>query len=119
VHLSDGTSVSTNAEGRYRLSGLAAGTYAVAVRMSGYLEARQSEVAVPAGAEITLPDVTLQAGDIDGDCEVSLFDLIAVSSGFGDAAGHPSADINADGLVDIRDLILVSTNFRAICPSEW
>jgi hypothetical protein len=61
----------------------------------------------------------LRGGDVNGDCSVNLFDLIAVSSAYGNPGHGLRADINDDGLVDLRDIVLVSRNLGRLCPGEW
>ena len=48
--------------------------------------------------------VTNRSGDLNGDGEVNILDLILV------AQRQPGADINGDGMIDIFDLILVAQN---------
>jgi len=115
----DVTTVTTGGDGRYRIEGLSPGDYAVWVRMPGYLETSREDILIPPGAEITLPDVTLRAGDVNADCAVDLFDLIAVAGSLASTGTNPARDINADGRVDILDLILVSSNYGSTCPSAW
>lgn len=114
-----GVSATTDQDGRYLLPGLPTGMYAVMARMPGYLESRQVTVAVTAGTQTILPDVTLRGGDPNGDCTINLFDLIVVASNYGSAQPDPRADINADGQVDIRDLVLVGRNLGGGCPGAW
>jgi hypothetical protein len=119
VSVPNAPTVSSAADGSYLLPGLSSGAYTVTLRMPGYLEAVRQGVEVIAGAETVLPDVTLRGGDINGDCEVDVFDLVAVAANFGTSPREPRADINGDGRVDLRDLVLVSVNLRRRCPSEW
>jgi hypothetical protein len=119
VEVPGGVSATTGEDGRYLLPGLPTGLYTVVARMPGYLETRQVTVAVTAGMQTTLPDVTLRGGDPNGDCTVNLFDLVVVASNYGGAQPDPRADINADGRVDILDLVLVGGNLGGSCPGAW
>jgi len=118
VELENGAVTTTNAEGRYLFSDLSPGSHVVSVRYAGYLEAQHPGVLIPAGSQITLTDLTLRAGDPNGDCVVDLFDLIKVASSLGELQPG-AADLNSDGAVDVFDLILVSSNFGLSCPIEW
>ena len=74
-----------------------------------------SEEVIPAGPHefifaITPEEVPL-VGDVNGDGQVNVRDLILVSRSFGkEASSNPQADVNQDGIIDIRDLILVATH---------
>ena len=118
MELENETATTTNAEGRYLFSNLPPGSHVVTVRNAGYLETQHPGVLIPAGGQVTLVDVTLRAGDPNGDCTVDLFDLIKVAASLGEVQPR-AADLNRDGEVDVFDLILVSSNFGLSCPIEW
>ena len=71
-------------------------------------------------AEVTIPPEPAEAifGDINRDGVVNIQDLVIVSTRFGQT-GQNSADINGDRLVDIVDLVLVASavNEAAAAPS--
>ncbi len=51
-------------------------------------------------------------GDINQDGAVDIKDLILVAKDFGKTTGfNPGCDLNSDGKVDIKDLIIVAKNF--------
>jgi hypothetical protein len=52
-------------------------------------------------------------GDIDGDMDVDLQDLIILISDFGKTGGYnnPKSDINGDSIVDIFDVVYVASRF--------
>lgn len=53
-------------------------------------------------------------GDIDGNGQVDLFDLVAVVTGWGTCPDKPEpcpADVDGDGTVGVHDLIAVLLNF--------
>ena len=52
------------------------------------------------------------AGDVNGDGIVNVQDLVLVSSNFGQT-GQNSADVNSDGVVNISDLVLVAGAFSS------
>ena len=72
-----------------------------------------------AGWQGALPDTQGQISipqtlpwDINNDGVVNIQDLVLVSSSFGvDAPEHPKVDVNKDGRVNILDLILVAAHF--------
>ncbi|MCB0168660.1 MAG: hypothetical protein KDI79_30820, partial [Anaerolineae bacterium] len=64
------------------------------------------------GVEIFRADETGdKAGDINGDGQVNLLDLVMAASLFGSDA--PEADVNQDGTVDVIDLTIIAGNFRS------
>lgn len=54
-------------------------------------------------------------GDADNNGLVNVLDLIAVSSNFG-CVGCTSGDADCNGTVNILDLVAVSSSFGSICP---
>ena len=58
-------------------------------------------------------------GDINGDGNVDVLDLIAVTSDFGNTGANMATDVNGDGVVDMLDLVLVAGSFdgTAAAPS--
>jgi hypothetical protein len=119
VSISGVISVTSSEDGSYMLGDLSPGSYTVTVRMPGYLDAHREGVIVSAGTETALPNVTLRAGDANGDCSVNLIDLVLVASNLGSGPRDPRADINNDNRVDLRDLVLVSINLGRHCPGGW
>jgi len=109
----------TDTQGEFGLVGLPAGVYTVTAEMAGYLQTVQIGVQVSATENTTLPAANLQGGDANGDCVVNLFDLIIVAASYGQPARDARADIDSDGRVDVRDLVLVSRNMHQACPVPW
>jgi len=68
-----------------------------------------------------LPDLNLDSGDANGDCVIDLFDLVIVAAALDPSrpASDPRADLNADGVVSMLDLVMVSRYYGAICPQVW
>ena len=61
---------------------------------------------------IALKEASHIAEDINGDGIVNIQDIVLVSSFFGQV-GESRADVNGDGVVNIQDLILVAGAFGA------
>ena len=56
----------------------------------------------------------LRSGDVNGDGDIDIFDLILVARQFGESVPpNTDVDINGDGMVDIFDLALVAKGFGA------
>jgi hypothetical protein len=60
------------------------------------------------------------AGDMDGDGDVDIFDIVIISSAYGtrrgDPAYNPNADIDDDGDVDIFDVVIAAGNYGLSIP---
>jgi len=64
---------------------------------------------------VTVGAAGLPGGDINGDSEVNLDDLILLGAAWGKSTGetgyNAAADINSNGVIDIDDLILLGANW--------
>jgi len=110
----------TTSNGDFETSGVQQGTHVVRAWLQGYLPAEKADVSVTIGQTTTLPAVQLRGGDVDGDNEVGLLDLVTVASNYHTTPpDDPRADINADGWVDLFDLVLVAGNYRLTGPLQW
>ncbi len=115
-----GLSTTTDASGVYALSPVP-GSYGVTVSLGGYLSATCPGVVARAGATTQLTEVTLLAGDVDGDCQIGLFDLVVLGARFNQLppAPPPHLDLNADGALNILDVVLLAGNYGRFCPNPW
>jgi hypothetical protein len=59
------------------------------------------------------------SGDMDGDCDVDIVDIMLVASRWnstvGDARYDPRYDLDHDGDIDIVDIMLVATRWNQHC----
>ena len=67
-------------------------------------------VTFTATATATAPEASQPVADINGDGIVNIQDMVLVSSNFGKTEQN-SADVNGDGVVNISDLVLVADAF--------
>lgn len=110
IQVTGGVSATTAADGSYTLS-LPAGSYTLTMSRSSYLS-QTTTVTTQAGGTVTVPQVTLRGGNINGDTRIDILDLVAVGAQFGSTNPNPpTADVNGDGVVDIMDIVLVAKNF--------
>jgi len=107
--------VVTAADGRYEILGARAGRYEFLFEHDLYLAARLQNCDTGAGLEFNPPPVTLVAGDLNRDQAINIMDLTRCAAVFG--SPDPGADINADGIVDLLDLVLIGINFGRVGPT--
>jgi hypothetical protein len=109
-----GRSATTDAQGAFRVDAVPVGTHELQARMAGYLRYGLPGLTVTEGTVVSPSVITLRAGDINGDDVVDLLDLVAVSSRYGEQAPVPiPEDLNGNGEVELLDLVLVSSNYGA------
>ena len=94
-----------------------AGTYTVVATASGFLGAEGSATLV-ANETATMPDVTLLAGDIDGNDVIDQFDAMTIGMSY-NSADPAAADLNNDGTINVLDLELLAANYRLTGPIAW
>jgi len=89
-------------------------TYMVATNRPGYLnlDAAAGKTLNVTGAEITLPLLRLLSGNaVSTDNVINGADLEIIKSWFGIMGEALDADVNFDGVVDVRDLALAGGNY--------
>jgi hypothetical protein len=121
VNLYDATntlvaSVPANQDGTFSLTA-PAGTYAVVATAPGFLSAAGS-VTLSSGGTTSLPNVTLLAGDIDGNNVIDQLDALTIGMNY-NTATPAAADLNNDGNIDVLDLELLAANYRDTGPIAW
>ena len=110
------TSVTANPDGTFSLTA-PAGSYTVVATASGFLSAQGSAVLNP-GSTTTKPNVTLLAGDIDGNNVIDQFDALTIGINY-NSASPAAADLNNDGIINVLDLELLAQNYRDAGPIVW
>lgn len=108
--------VSANLDGTFSLTA-PAGTYAVVATAPGFLSAAGSAT-LSSGGTTTLPDVTLLAGDIDGNNVIDQLDALTIGMNY-NTATPAAADLNNDGTINVLDLELLAANYRETGPTVW
>jgi probable HAF family extracellular repeat protein len=83
--------------------------YASAINNSGQILANGYRIWEDGYVIALLTPIERLAGDINGDCQVNIDDLVLVIYEWGDAGSV--ADVNGDGVVDIDDLVWVITHW--------
>ncbi|HQJ50547.1 MAG TPA: right-handed parallel beta-helix repeat-containing protein [Anaerolineae bacterium] len=112
--------VTTNSWGNYALSSMVYDTYQVRIEMARYLDAYATyEVK---GGTLVLKKVKLLGGDAVEDDTIDVLDASFIGARFGTVPLEDldkQADINADGVVDILDLVLMGGNYGKSSPVPW
>jgi hypothetical protein len=112
----------TDADGNFRLEDLPPDTYEVYAKTYGYLDSLTSNVVVVAGEVCTDTDATkLLGGDVvlqpKPDNKIDILDVSYIGAHFW--AAEATADVNGDGVVNIRDLVMAAANFGRTGPTTW
>jgi hypothetical protein len=110
----------TGPEGYFNLNVPAGGTYLVQASYNGYLKTQETNVYV-VGATVWLGITSLKGGDVNGDNNINILDIVSIISRYG-TSGWPASDpidINDDGVINIFDLTIAAGNFGRYGPVTW
>ncbi len=107
----------TDAAGNFTITVPQGGVYQVQAFDHGYLKAQKSSVYV-VGATVGIGTTRLLGGDVNGDNNVNILDIVGIIGVFG-TGGTISTDINDDGTVNIFDLTIAAGNFTKVGPTAW
>jgi len=122
VTLSNGSTVlgsaATDNTGAFSLL-VPAGTLTAKATRAGYLSAEKLNVTMAPGGSVTLPTVTLLAGDVDGNgCVTWVNDLMPIGNAIGTVpSANDVRDINGDASINYVDLNLASANGGLCSPA--
>jgi len=103
-------------DGSYSFNDLPAGSYTFEYLKKGWSKVIHTGINVPAGAIITLPDLTLFIGDMNSDTFINVQDLLWVAQYIGKRPTDPEwpeaqiADVNQDTYINVQDLLRVAAN---------
>lgn len=110
--------VLTDSTGHFIFENVMEGAYVVEASAAGHITIQQNAVINPESQGIDLGYEVLKAGDTDGNQTIDLADAAFVGANF-NVPVPPApvlADLNLDGKVDIRDLVLIGGNFGLVGP---
>lgn len=105
----DSLTATTSSTGFFLFDEVATGTYTATADRAGFLAATCDSLDHSNDVLTTLEEVTLLAGDINSDAEIDITDAVAI--GIALSTDDDVADLNADGVVDVLDLILMAVNY--------
>ena len=112
----DSQQVTADASGNFSFSA-PAGTYTVNASAQGFLSA-QGPATLTAGATTTMPQISLSAGDINGNGVVDQFDAMTIGMSY-NTTTPAAADLNCDSSINVLDLELLASNYRKVGPVAW
>ncbi|MDE0683302.1 MAG: dockerin type I domain-containing protein, partial [Candidatus Poribacteria bacterium] len=86
--------------------------------MSGYQNGTGYDEGVPATSALGTPGYPQSSlvGDVNADGTVNILDLVLVASRFGETE-TPEADVNGDGIVNIQDLVMVANSLGSVAAA--
>ena len=106
----------TGVDGTYSMSPMRVATYTVVITHTSYLRTDPLVVTVTAGSPISMPTAVLLGGDVNGDGRIAFVDAVIISLAYTYQRGEQgyvlAADIDADGVVDLDDLVMVGANWQ-------
>jgi hypothetical protein len=112
----DSQQVTADASGNFSFSA-PAGTYTVNASAQGFLSA-QGPATLTAGTTTTMPQISLSAGDINGNGVVDQFDAMTIGMSY-NTTTPAAADLNCDSSINVLDLELLASNYRKVGPVAW
>jgi len=128
----NGVTVKTDIAGKFTLTNVPIGTYAIRANYPGYLASEKSiTVTSTSPALIDVGTTTLRGGDVNNDAKINILDIGAITGKFGKtglAVGSASvtcavvdepADINDDGQINISDLAIAAGNWVKTGSTPW
>lgn len=110
------TSVTANPDGTFSLTA-PAGTYTIRATASGFLSAEGTATLI-GGSTSTMPTISLLAGDIDANNVIDQFDAMTIGMNY-NGSTPAEADLNNDGVINVLDLEVLASNYRATGPTVW
>jgi parallel beta-helix repeat protein len=108
--------VTVNSDGIFSLTA-PAGLYTVVATANGFLSAQGEAVLIEGETSIKLP-ISLIAGDIDGNNVIDQFDAMSIAMNYNTHLLE-AADLNADGVIDVGDLEILSFHYRTAGALNW
>ena len=88
------------------------GAYTVSLTVTDDDGATNTDISIVTVASISLPD---NPGDINGDNEVDLLDILMIIEHFGKTSGFDEkVDLNNDGVINLSDILEVVKNWGKV-----
>jgi hypothetical protein len=88
--------------------------------ISSIVEPVEGEVYIDDNALVAGPVLITIPGDVDGDYDVDIFDIVTMAGDYGSNEGDPEfdpiSDINGNGAIDIFDIVIAAGNYGESFP---
>jgi murein DD-endopeptidase MepM/ murein hydrolase activator NlpD len=119
--------IETNQDGTFYIEA-DAGTYDVVIEKPGYLTYTVKNIVLGEMGEVEFEDYALIAGDVNGDGEIELSDLVALNDNIGITVSYEEGvtdenakyDFNGDGIIDKEDRNILKANYGKQAETiEW
>lgn len=105
-----------NPDGSFNIT-VPEGTYTIMASAEGFLSAQGSVTAVN-GSVISMPSVSLIAGDIDNNGVINQLDVLTIRMNY-DTVIPAAADLNNDGVINVLDLGILAENYGKSGALLW
>lgn len=106
----------TDPNGNFNIN-IPGGTYSIVASAEGYLSA-QGSVAPVNGSIVSMPVVSLAAGDVDNNGVVNQFDAFTIRMNYNNSI-PAAADLNNDGVINVLDLGILAENYGKSGALPW
>ena len=115
------TSAITDNAGNFSVTVPAGSAYSATASLTGYLPATRATLTPGAGSTVTLPTITLPAGDLSGDrCVTWTNDIVPIGNAIGlSVASTDARDINGNLAVDYDDVSKAAANGGLCGTLSW
>jgi len=101
--------VVVNSDGTFSLSA-PAGSYSISASRPGFLKAIRNPISLTAGGTLTMPTISLLAGDVNNDDNINVTDVITIGTNYNNST-PTAADFNNDGVINVLDLQILAANY--------
>lgn len=118
--LGEGLSATTDADGKFTIENVDAGTYNLTINAKSALERTIPVTVVDADVEVSLVTnkISLMFGDTDGNGKIELDDLLAIKGTFNklttDTGYNAAYDLDSNGKIELDDLLAIKGNFNKL-----
>lgn len=116
----DGTTLEaiSDEQGGFTFAGLLPGDYRLSATAPGALRS-EAIFTLTEGQQLELPPAILAIGDLNGDNQIDMSDVVLLAANYDNPADVAGVDLNGDAWIDISDLAIIGAQFGAVGPLPW